>query len=1813
MRSTLKEIFAIYSIDSFLDSAAKRMLDLQIIIWHFLHIVENALRQIKEMELFDGIANKCEKFGEIRTKFEKEWEELTEKWQINEDFKLNVKICLLHGFTHRIIRHETLNGHSEWATYAKSVSNGIFSIEGGPEFDSNNISTFSEEDYKEHAKKCEESDKYPRIITNNLLSPTLKKKIYRMCLVNLITFSEEFQHLLCYHKEIGKIKRMLHNLLGRNELLGLEQSFPFILHIEIMPFQVLIDIRCVQFQYHTNSASAIKFENQIIFRHLLGNSKLTEREKAIRQSAEKGSELARHILSKVKAVKMEAMGSDAMELAKGICIVSKLAEFVEQQSKVAATEPKKKVYVLKRIGEWWPSECAQAEKAESVAKLARHSLQRESRQNFQCFMTLWRQMADVRGAPTRLHKFMQMTEREIELEIVEDKDDRYTDPEVFRNVEHLQMHYMDVFTTADPSHRKSAKLAADIFCWVFWLENEILSGHEKGKIMPRFTMAWEQNRWYYEMMYDQLFDLEEEAELAKKECQIGILLQMSKDLVEQKLKMPDEKLKIEFRSKKLERLQQNRQDGTAPTPPNGTVDRKWHEIRRKSEEGNVDEKQRSAIEEWLKQRHFDTIKGFLCNSKKFNREFEQRASDNIMRIGTIVDGIENVREIYDLAEKCKEKFANLEENAKSQNENLNEKNKENYSDKKETKNGKKLEKDEEEADQTEPYDVNEALKYVNSEKENNEGKDKKKKKGKKKPKPNKMPSEIGTKSEEENKNSNKMPSEIGTKSEEENQKPNKMPSKISTKSEEENQKPNKMPSKISTKSEEENQKPNKMPSEIGTKSEEENKNSNKMPSEIGTKSEEENQKPNKMPSEIGTKSEEENALREMKEQISEKESLAEILLPQLMPKNDGTIFETEPKENEKDNAKEGETMRGKEKKEKIIQKKGKTKNNRSEEKKNKQQNNQIINEQNEKSTENGSGEKMEEKNGILKKENDRHLAISMAKQNEFESIGLLDDEKKWLLFLKDEFLIKTYQTFFSNPSESMRQIVAIGSQINEIGHRMEIIAKLYPTGDQKLLNSFKELQIAPSKWIHKKLEQNWQLIRNDLVANSPIQNDQTVLNCPAQKIDQALKTFPSKSDQKMAIDSPAQMIDQSEICPLTNCDLDNFGLKTLQKLLWKHMKMVLKFFDANGEIEEKSTENEEKEMEYIGQQIKLRKMALALLLDKNNHFDLTQKCHAKTGEESEEKKALFGTDFDLDSFCTFFNHFSLMELRHFDGQNSKLIGNDSDESLESLVSFISKNGFGLINDELKTKIDQAIQEIEQIVKKWNRKAKFIVMGSYQLGALTKHSDIDAICVVPELRSWRATKFFGKAKCQIQSNGGRNCADDSLFCHFCLTAQVTGLNRIQDAWVPLIKFKFEIDANTSVDFDIGLETFAIHEEIFKTLEPINYEQSDALSAKMANKIGQLANRRREFINSGGGYEELMEMNSQREKLKRKLRSLAGFEVGIIILKKLFATKKKEKEDNNQNILRKYRTLLLAVKMWAKEHHIYDNKLGFFNGISLSLLVAKVMLLYPMASLPFLIEKFFFTFSTWPWPTPVKLSDLPDGSALRWDPSEEKQKRSEIGYGIAAELAMPILTPGHIEQNATFNVNRSTATIIRREMQNAIKIVRNWPNLSISLNEKWKSLIKATKFKEKFSHFIRINCKAFALADFYDFCGYVETRIRLQLLIDVERFDRIRLAHAKQIVEKGQILGENLDGHSANKKNPRKSVFFKVWLVGLELDEQIASENESKSTNNWKNWKEALNLMLSEQFNAVILRAYRTKNGFGGPLLHIQLTAQYEQKH
>ncbi|KAL3125078.1 hypothetical protein niasHT_000350 [Heterodera trifolii] len=839
-----------------------------------------------------------------------------------------------------------------------------------------------------------------------------------------------------------------------------------------------------------------------------------------------------------------------------------------------------------------------------------------------------------------------------------------------------------------------------------------------------------------------------------------------------------------------------------------------------------------------------------------------------------------------------------------------------------------------------------------------------------------------------------------------------------------------------------------------------------------------------------------------------------------------------------------------------------------------------------------SGEKIEEKGVEIGSDSGE---IDENDQKQLEKIGLIgENEICWIFFLEDEFLIRFFRQLFIHSSEMMQLIVIIGCLINEIGHRMEVIDKLYPIGDKTLLNDLKSLGIAPSKWLHKKLGHHWHQIRNE----------------------QMPKVSPLKSDRKT---------------------------EELRNILWKHLKTIAKFVDVNLAGANYSNESGKDETEFGEKQIIFRKMALALFSErekigkmvKNLKFGRTNSGQlevlwdkVKFDDEEREKlttTAFFRNEFELEKFNEFFGHFLLMtqqieqdqklynEMSNFTKTENQILGNFGislhlqeiklfTEQKHLVEKFLSKNGFGMVKNERKLKIDLAIEMIELMVKEWNPQAKLLVSGSYQLGVLTEHSDIDAICVGPAFLEFH---FFGSAKCEIHRSR-RSCPDWSLYCRLCLlqNVNVNTIRSIEDALVPLIKFTFQFDQNTPIDFDIGLVTFDPKEQIFKSKMPIKYEQSNALSAKIAKEIGELSDQRKHF---GGEVGE----KSIDEKLKKKLRSLSSFEVSSIILKRILATE--NTENGNGNILQIYRIFLRMIKFWAREHHIYDNKLGFFNGISLSLLVAKVMLLYPMASLPFLIEKFFFTFSTWPWPTSVKLTDLPSLSILRWNASDESDKRGEIysRRGLMPGLTMPIVTPGHIEQNATFNVNRSTATIIRREMQNAIKIIRNWPmDLGNLQKEKWENLLKDKKFEEKFSHFIRINCKAFALADFYDFCGYVETRIRLQLLIDVERFDRIRLAHAKQIVEKEQILGENenCDENEAFPM-PKSEYYQKIWLIGLELDDKIAAVGDGTAEE--VEWIRRLNSMLLHQFDATIEKAYRIKKNLANELLQIELKSKYEK--
>uniref|UniRef100_A0A183CEU6 Uncharacterized protein n=1 Tax=Globodera pallida TaxID=36090 RepID=A0A183CEU6_GLOPA len=274
MRNELMEILSTNFVavpNDFVQSDVKKKLALKVMIWHFKMIVEDSLNRIEQMEV--------------------------------------------NG--HSLTANEAIKKGEEWENF----------IDVGSKFGYDTITTLSEEEYMEHAKKCDESE-YSSNVTNKLLSSESSYLIHRLCIHSLIADSEEFQHFLCYYKNIVNYKQLLHIIMGTSELYVLEEIFPNILHIEKLSATRRLDGHFVQFHFRTGSEFAIAQESRVLIRQLLGEPDLIEGEKTIRQKADRGTQFGRHMLDKLNAVKMPLYYCEGGKYAKPVAQLD--AEYAEQ-------------------------------------------------------------------------------------------------------------------------------------------------------------------------------------------------------------------------------------------------------------------------------------------------------------------------------------------------------------------------------------------------------------------------------------------------------------------------------------------------------------------------------------------------------------------------------------------------------------------------------------------------------------------------------------------------------------------------------------------------------------------------------------------------------------------------------------------------------------------------------------------------------------------------------------------------------------------------------------------------------------------------------------------------------------------------------------------------------------------------------------------------------------------------------------------------------------------------------------------------------------------------------------------------------------------------------------------------------------------------------------------------------------------------------------------------------------------------------------------------------------------------------------------
>ncbi|KAL3089414.1 hypothetical protein niasHT_027784 [Heterodera trifolii] len=523
-----------------------------------------------------------------------------------------------------------------------------------------------------------------------------------------------------------------------------------------------------------------------------------------------------------------------------------------------------------------------------------------------------------------------------------------------------------------------------------------------------------------------------------------------------------------------------------------------------------------------------------------------------------------------------------------------------------------------------------------------------------------------------------------------------------------------------------------------------------------------------------------------------------------------------------------------------------------------------------------------------------------------------------------------------------------------------------------------------------------------------------------------------------------------------------------------------------------------------------------------------------------------------------------------------------------LENILNTNGHDTMSKELEIKLH--FNKIRTIVREWsNGQSDLLLGGSMMLGAFTMDSDVDTICVSPE--HVQAKQFFGTVSCHQKF--AEECRNDgSLFCRLCFYPEIYSLQRIQSNWVPLIRLKV---INFDHEIDIVFASIPGKNQIHFN-DDDNYDNDgdqwhqnilpkiEEMIEKLGNQI-ETVDQEIEMQKDDDKNDQSVLIN-KKEQMLRSLRSLAGFHSNLRLLDMVT-----DKEN--------FQKMLLTLKLWAKSHYIYNNALGFFNGTSLAILAAKIMLLYPDATVPFLLERFFLTYATWEWPMPVQIAEVRPNSSLNWNAWNEKQN----GMGTYSMLKMPVITPGFPESNSTHLMNHQTEKIIKMAINDALKLLHSSAE---NHKEKWSHLLaEHIKFNKKYSQHFTVTCVASDLNMFDEFCGFVVKRIRAQLeyLNNCTRGD-VDFCHV--------ILLNNCPPYITQKhiKNSPK-IFCKAWLVGVkEKDTEIESQQRhdgEQLQQNDNNLKKELDEMIVNSYKFSVFGKWRRNS------VKLNLAQQKIQKH
>jgi poly(A) polymerase len=144
---------------------------------------------------------------------------------------------------------------------------------------------------------------------------------------------------------------------------------------------------------------------------------------------------------------------------------------------------------------------------------------------------------------------------------------------------------------------------------------------------------------------------------------------------------------------------------------------------------------------------------------------------------------------------------------------------------------------------------------------------------------------------------------------------------------------------------------------------------------------------------------------------------------------------------------------------------------------------------------------------------------------------------------------------------------------------------------------------------------------------------------------------------------------------------------------------------------------------------------------------------------------------------------------------------------------------------------------------------------------------------------------------------------------------------------------------------------------------------------------------------------------------------------------------------------------------------------------------------------LFKKFLRAMAKWKWPSPITIAKIDN---YRYSPDLEPWDPSHAEHEL-----MPVLTPAYPSKNSSYNVMRSTASLMKKEFKRAYHL-----SLLGKDDESFPEIFQESTFLTDYAHYIVITPTTIDKNDYNAWKGFVESKIKICIKLIESSVDGIQ---------------------------------------------------------------------------------------------------------